>query len=61
MVVTDIVLAPPFTPRPSQLLGMIISFLCAILAVSGGIAPGLAGLALMYSLDVTTYLKVMTD
>ena len=40
-----------------RFIGMTISTLAAFLVISGGVAPGLAGLVLVYSLDVTKYME----
>lgn len=40
-----------------RLLGTSVGILAAFLVISGGIAPGLAGLVLLYALDVTKYLE----
>lgn len=40
-----------------RLLGTAVGILAAFLVISGGIAPGLAGLVLLYALDVTKYME----
>lgn len=38
-------------------IGLLITTLTGVLCIQGGIEPGLAGLALVYALDLTRYLK----
>ena len=40
-----------------RFIGMSVSTLAAFLVISGGVAPGLAGLTLVYALDVTKYME----
>jgi len=40
-----------------RFIGMAVSTLAAFLVISGGVAPGLAGLTLVYALDVTKYME----
>lgn len=43
-----------------DLLGVVVILLTAVLSISGGITPALAGLCLVYALDMTRFLKYGT-
>lgn len=43
-----------------DLLGVVVITLTAVLSISGGITPALAGLCLVYALDLTRFLKYGT-
>lgn len=38
-------------------LGILVLVGCGVLLIAGNVAPGLAGLALTYALELTRYLK----